>query len=290
VKKLENLKVTVVGLGLMGGSLAVGLRPFTSRITAVDPDQASLSAALEAGAIDRGVTEPAEGLTGSDLVVLATPVRTILDILARLPELCPEGCMVLDLGSTKGAVCEAMDRLPPRFQAIGGHPMCGKESSGFAQADPALFRERTFVLCRSRRTTPLIEEVGLAIAECLGSRPLFLPPLLHDELVSLTSHLPYLISAVLMHQASAAAEEQENLWDVSASGFRDTSRLAGSNPAVMDKWILKVLQFFFHLLHSFAPFLCTKCMNSSTIRNFSISMFFLHFSFQALAILVGGLE
>jgi prephenate dehydrogenase len=235
---LENLSIAVVGLGLMGGSLAMGLRPYVGSLTAVDLDRDSLAAALKAGVVDRGTADLGDGLAGADLVILATPVRSILDILGKLPELCPAGCLVLDLGSTKGAVCGAMDGLPLSFQAIGGHPMCGKESSGFNVADGAMFRERTFVLCRTGRTAPLIEQLALRIVEVLGGRPLFLPPLLHDELVSVTSHLPYLVSAALMGQAMGVAEEQENLWSVSASGFRDVSRLAGSSPAVMGDILL----------------------------------------------------
>ena len=232
------LKFTVVGLGLMGGSLAMALRPSVASITAVDTNPASLAAALEAGVIDRGTADLDDGIAGADLVILATPVRTILDILARLPALCPAGCLVLDLGSTKGAVCEAMDRLPESFEAIGGHPMCGKESAGFGEGDPTLFQEKTFVLCRTARTTKTVEHLALNIIDKVGSRPLFLPPQHHDELVSVTSHLPYLVSSMLMAQAAEVAQQQENLWQVSASGFRDTSRLSGSSPAVMGDILL----------------------------------------------------
>ena len=233
-----NLHIAIVGLGLMGGSLAAVLKPHVSSLSAVDPNQDSLDAALRAGVIDRGTADLAEGVAGVDLVVLATPVRTILQILVQLPALCPDGCLVLDLGSTKGAVCAAMDELPAAFQAVGGHPMCGKESSGFAEADPGLYQNRTFVLCRTKRSTTLVEQTALKMVELVGGRPLFLPPLLHDELVSLTSHLPYLVSAVLMRQAAAVAQEQEHLWPVSASGYRDSSRLAGSSPAVMGDILL----------------------------------------------------
>lgn len=239
--KKDNLvsqKVAIIGLGLMGGSLAWALRPHIANITAVDPNQDSIDAALQAGVIDRGTADLTEALSESNIVILATPVRTILDLLAQLPALRPDGCLVFDLGSTKEEVCAAMAALPPTFQAIGGHPMCGKESSGYAQADPDLYRERTFVLCRTARTTPYMEQVALELVTAVGGRPLFLPPVLHDELVSLTSHLPYLVSSLLMRQAAETAQEQDNLWQVSASGFRDSSRLAGSDPAVMGDILL----------------------------------------------------
>jgi prephenate dehydrogenase len=222
----------------MGGSLARALWPHIAHITAVDPDQDSLDAALKAGVIERGTADLADGLSGADMVILAAPVRTILDVLVQLPALRPDGCLVFDLGSTKGEVCAAMDGLPPAFQAIGGHPMCGKESSGFAQTDPYLFRAQTFVLCRTQRTTPVVEQMALEIVGEAGGRPIFLSPALHDELVALTSHLPYLVSSILMRQAAETAEAQAHLWQVSATGFRDSSRLSGSSPAVMGDILL----------------------------------------------------
>ncbi len=236
--ELENQTVVIVGLGLMGGSLAMALRGFVGRVTAVDTNLDSLAAAFEAGVIDRGTADLADGIAGADLVILATPVSVILDMLGRLPNLCPSGCLVLDLGSTKGAICEAMVGLPERFEAIGGHPMCGKERGGFGEADGTLFEEQTFILCRTGRTTQNVEELALNIVEMVGGRPLFLRPEHHDKLVSVTSHLPYLVSSMLMRQASVVAEGQENLWQVSASGFRDTARLSGSNPVVMGDILL----------------------------------------------------
>jgi prephenate dehydrogenase len=235
---LKNLKVTIVGLGLMGGSLAMALRPFIPHLTAVDPNQPSLDAALKAGIIDRGTADLTAGLSEADIIILATPVRTIIETLNQLPSLRPDGCLVLDLGSTKGQVCNTMNTLPAAFQTIGGHPMCGKESFGFQAAGADLYRKQNFVLCRTARTTAETEQTALAIVEAVGGRPLFLPPGLHDDLVSLTSHLPYLISSLLMRQAAETAEEHENLWQVSASGFKDTSRLSGSSPAVMGDILL----------------------------------------------------
>ena len=171
------------------------------------------------------------GCARPDLVILATPVHSILDALAVLPQIKPAGCMVLDLGSTKQTINAAMSALPETFSAIGGHPMCGKETAGYQSADAGLFKGQTFILTRNERTTTAVEAQALSLLEHIGAQPLFLQAAQHDELVAAVSHLPYLLAASLMRQA--AGRDDEQVWQISASGFRDTSRLAGSDPRMM---------------------------------------------------------
>jgi prephenate dehydrogenase len=222
-------RVCIVGLGLMGGSLALALRPYLKHLTVVDTDADTLAAAQELA--DTATADLAQGVRGADLIVLATPVRTILRLLADLPSLRPQGGMVLDVGSTKTEIGRAMAALPPRFQAIGGHPMCGKEKAGFAAATPDLYQDRTFILCRNGRTDPAIEALARRLIDQVGARPLLLPADTHDALVAATSHLPYLVAAALMRAVSAV--DDGRLWSVSASGFHDTARLSASDPQMM---------------------------------------------------------
>jgi prephenate dehydrogenase len=168
-----------------------------------------------------------EGIQQADLVILATPVRTILHLLAELPRLRPDGCLVLDIGSTKQVICEAMEALPEAFAAIGGHPMCGRETAGLAAATPDLYHEQTFIFCRNKRTTAVMESTALQLIEAIGGRPLFLSPYDHDQAVAAVSHLPYLVAAVLMRQVD------QTFWPATASGFRDTTRLAGTDPQMI---------------------------------------------------------
>jgi prephenate dehydrogenase len=230
---LPPLRITIAGLGLMGGSLALALRPYTPHLTAVDPDPTTRQTALSQGLVDAATDNLAEGIKAADLLILAAPVRAILAQLAELPGCKPDGCLLLDLGSTKQAICQAMSALPPSFQAIGGHPMCGRETSGLSAATADLYHTKTFILCPTARTTPAVEQIALELVTAIGSRPLWLDPAEHDQMVAAVSHLPYLLSAAFMQQAAALARIDQRLWPVSASGFRDTARLAGSNPAVM---------------------------------------------------------
>lgn len=234
---MKVTRICVVGLGLIGGSFALGLRlaqrtalrPFPLHLTIVDTNPQTRAAANRLA--DFVTDDLAAGVQDAELVVLATPVRIILDCLNRLPTLRPDGCLVMDLGSSKTDICQAMDRLPETFQAIGGHPMAGKETAGFGAATPDLFRQQMFILCRSQRTTPFLELLALELIDYLGAAPLFLPGELHDQMVAAISHVPYVVSAVLMRMAASLGDER--LWPVSASGFRDTSRISGSDPQMM---------------------------------------------------------
>lgn len=230
---LANLNIAIVGLGLMGGSLALSLRGSVGRLTGIDIDPQTRDLALDGGIVDAVAPSMDEGISSSDMVVLAVPVRRIVTMLQELPQLRPGGCMVLDLGSTKNAVGQAMERLPERFSAIGGHPMCGREKSGLGVASATLYQGQTFILCRNRRTTPLVEENALALVRAIGSSPLFMLATNHDQLVATSSHLPYLVASVLMRRAWSVAEQDGRLWSVSASGLYDTTRLAGSEPQMM---------------------------------------------------------
>ncbi len=230
-------KVTIVGLGLMGGSLALALRlaqrvalkPHATHLTVVDANPETRVAAARLA--DVVTADFAAGVRDAELVILATPVRSIVALLAELARVRPGGCMVLDLGSTKTDICRAMANLPDGFQALGGHPMCGKETAGFGAATPDLYRDKTFVLCRNGRTTTAVETLVLELLTIVGARPLFLPPEVHDEIVAGVSHLPYLVAGSLMRTAFAIGDERS--WAVSASGFRDTARVAGTDPQMM---------------------------------------------------------
>ena len=215
----------------MGGSLAKALKGHVRQIIGVDQHAATRQLALADGVVDIVTSSLVSGTRAADLVVLATPVHTILRILAELPQIRPDGCLVIDLGSTKEEICAAMSALPASFAAIGGHPMCGKEKAGYHAADAELFLRQTFILSRNDRTTRQIEEIALSLVDHIEAKPMFLPANEHDQLVAVASHLPYLISAALMHRA--ADMDDERIWPVSASGFRDTTRLAGSDPRMM---------------------------------------------------------
>jgi len=225
--------VTIVGLGLMGGSLAGALRGQCRRVVGVARRAETIEAALSGGLVDQATMDLEDGVAAADIVVLATPVRVILRQLPTIGPLLPTGCLLMDLGSTKGDIVAAMADLPPHVQPLGGHPMCGKEKSGIEVADPALYRERTFILSPLPRTSTRALALGQALVQAVGASPLFVEAQRQDDLVATVSHLPYLLACALVSTADATTSADPLVWEIVAGGYRDTSRVAGSDVTMM---------------------------------------------------------
>lgn len=232
---LGNSRVAVVGLGLMGGSLAAALskRGRCAEVWGIARREWSIHEALRRGWIDRGTLDLREGVDGADIVVLATPVRTITSLIRRIGPWLRQGCLLMDLGSTKQQVIAAMEKLPPGVEPVGGHPMCGKELSGLEAVEPSLYEDAVFVLAPLQRTSPDALALAQELVGAVGARSLLLEPRRHDWLVAAVSHLPYCLAAALVQTAEEVGEEDEQLWELAASGFRDTSRLAASGVPMM---------------------------------------------------------
>lgn len=227
------MRVTIIGLGLMGGSLALALKQagWCTRLTGVSRNEATLAAAQAGGAIDAGTTDLAQGVSDADVAVLATPVRTLLRQLPEVGRHAKPGALVVDLGSTKQAVCAEMGLLPAELQPVGGHPMCGKEVGGFAAAEAHLYAGKTFILCPLPRTSGAALEVARSLAEAVGCEVRILNPAEHDRAVAAISHLPYVAATALVNAVMAG--DDPLAWSLAASGFRDTTRIAASDVAMM---------------------------------------------------------
>lgn len=232
-RRLEESQVAIVGLGLMGGSLAWALRGRCRAVVGVARRAETVETALARKMVDQCTIDLEDGLSEADVVVLAAPVRVILALLDEIGPLLRDGSLVLDLGSTKAQIVASMARLPEHVQPLGGHPMCGKELSGLESADSALFRGCTFVLSPLARTSEATLALGRAIVEALGAHPLVLDPQRHDRLVATISHLPYLLACALVGCANQLALDDAAVWDAAASGYRDASRLADSDVTMM---------------------------------------------------------
>jgi prephenate dehydrogenase len=267
---LKDARVAIVGLGLMGGSLAGALKKRDScrEVWGVARRAETIREAMRHGFIDGGTCDLTAGVEQADLIVLATPVRTILELIPQLGSLAPTGCLLMDLGSTKAEIVEAMEALPPHLQAIGGHPMCGKEVSGIQAAQADLYESATFVLTPLRqssgqalrqdsgqdlqRTSSEALTLAQELVEAIGARPLLMDAERHDRLVAAVSHLPYLLSVGLVATAEERATEDELIWELAASGFRDTSRLAASDVTMMLDILLTNRQAVGEMLSHFA--------------------------------------
>ncbi len=219
--------VAIFGLGLMGGSLAMALKGHCRLLTGIDPDAAAVESALRREIVDQANVRVGSRLADVDIVILAAPVITIIQLLEKLPTFVPGKCLVLDLGSTKRRICSAMEKLPARFDALGGHPMCGKETGGLDGADASLFEDAAFVFVPIERTTPEARKTAVELTNLLGSRAVWMDAETHDLQVAATSHLPYLAANALAFCTPVSAAP------LAASGFASATRLAVTPPSMM---------------------------------------------------------
>jgi prephenate dehydrogenase len=226
--RLAECRVGIIGLGLMGGSIAMGLKDACRSISGYDVEPNVIAQALDHGTIHRPIDLRGDEV---DLLILAAPVSAILDWLDRLPPVFAGEFHLLDLGSTKTRIVERMRLLPDRISPLGGHPMCGKETSGLSAADGDLFRGCLFVLTPLERTRPGTLNIALELTAALRARSLTLDPQRHDRAAAAISHLPYLISATLVD--AVIHLDADEAWPLAASGFRDTSRLAASDVTML---------------------------------------------------------
>lgn len=227
-RSLTECRVGVIGLGLMGGSLALALRAHCASLSGYDVDHGALDQALARGLIDRPLELRGDQV---DVLILAAPVSGILDWLARVPTVFSGQFHLIDLGSTKAQIVAAMQALPDRISPLGGHPMCGKETAGLKAADANLYRHCLFALTPLARTHAMTLDVAQQLIDVLSARPLRLDPERHDRLAAAISHVPYLTSVALVEAARRV--DDEAVWTLAAAGFRDSTRLAASEVTML---------------------------------------------------------
>jgi prephenate dehydrogenase len=241
----------------MGGSLAMALleRSLCREVVGVARRAETVREATEWGVVHRATTDLAEGVAGADIIVLATPVRTALRQIRQLAATPLDPCLLLDLGSTKSDIVTAMNELPPHVVPIGAHPMCGKEKAGLAAAESTLFEGAPWVLVPLPRTTA--RGLGLAreLATAVGAHPIVIDAERHDRLVAAISHLPYSLAVALMLTVAEIGAQDELVWGLASSGFRDTSRLAASDVTMMLDILLTNRIAICDALHKYSAYL-----------------------------------
>jgi len=219
--------VTIIGVGLIGGSagLAIKAHDPNVHIAGVGRRASSLDEALAVGAIDSAHLDPADPAARSDMVILATPVGAFARHLESIKPVLKRGALVTDVGSTKACVVQMAEKILGRGgQFVGSHPMAGSERKGpsFARAD--LFDGATCIVTPTAHTPKQLASRVEKFWRALGMRTVRMTPAVHDKAAARVSHLPHILSAVLMMLPRTAD------LDVAATGFRDMTRLSGGNP------------------------------------------------------------
>jgi prephenate dehydrogenase len=231
----QTPKITIIGLGLMGGSLGSVFVRHDLAVSGWDEDPAVVAEAYRIGAINRQPIDFGDALAGSDYVFVATPVATIAQVIRDcLPVVAP-GTVFSDLGSIKGqVVAEVMAFLPSDYYFVPGHPMTGSERCGISAVDPFLFENAAYIVIQAARNPVAVTERVTALVKTTGAQIINLTVAEHDRIVGMVSHLPHLIAAVLAETAGLAEVAHPGTLALAAGGFRDTTRIATGSPGLWE--------------------------------------------------------
>jgi prephenate dehydrogenase len=233
-------RLAIVGVGLLGGSVAKAARAHAvaREIVGVGRDLGRLQPAVRDGALDRATTDLAEGVAKADLVVLGATVLANETLLPEVWRAAPAGCVVTDVGSTKGGIVAVADRLAAArrdVQFVGSHPMAGSEKAGYAVAREDLFTGATVVVTPGDAgDARAVKGVGEFWA-ALGARVVTLDAAIHDRAVAAISHLPHVVAWALV---DAVGRFEPEALAIAARGFKDTTRIAASDPDVWREILL----------------------------------------------------
>jgi prephenate dehydrogenase len=230
-------KAAVIGTGLMGGSLALALKESmrVRMVAGYDTSSATRRKARELGIADEMLDSPELAAGGADLLFLATPTSSIVEAYVNVRDVLEKGAIVSDLGSAKLGVTAAIEAdLPTGVHYVGGHPMTGSEQSGVESARSDLYSGAYYILTPTENTHAKAFQRLHGLITDLGARVISIDPETHDRAMATVSHVPHLLSLLLMEMASKQREQMKNLFTVSAGGFRDMTRIAASNP---DIWV-----------------------------------------------------
>lgn len=225
-------RMVIIGVGLIGGSLALACREkgIVSEVIGVGRSEQNLKDAVALKAIDSYNFRVEDAVKGADIVILATPVRSLIRLSHEIaPHLSP-GAIVTDAGSVKGPLTEIENILPQGTHFVAGHPIAGKEKSGVKAAFPQLFQDARCILTPTAKTDPDAVNTVQSMWEAAGARVLRMDPWQHDRIFAAVSHLPHVVAFALVNTLLDLEKESAGIISYSAGGFRDFTRIAASHP------------------------------------------------------------
>lgn len=228
------MKTTIVGLGLIGGSVALGLRRagIATELMGVDANAANGQKAVELGLVDKILTED-KALASADLVVLSIPVNALNAFLPAVLDIVKKGTVVIDAGSTKTSICKSVANHPKRNQFVAAHPIAGTENSGPTAAFDGLFKGKTNIICEASKSSVEALKTAMKVFDALEMKTIFMEADEHDRHVAYVSHLSHVSSFLLGQTVLDIEKDEKNIFDLAGSGFASTVRLAKSSP---DMW------------------------------------------------------
>ena len=252
------MKVYIIGIGLIGGSMARDIKFLypDSQIFGIDVSADHLKEAEALGLIDKA--GDMNELVEADLVIVSTPVDALLNLLPNVLDAIGENTLVIDAGSTKGGVCRIVEEHPNRRNFMACHPIAGTEFSGPSAALRGLFEQKTNIICEVEKTAFKLQEKGLEIFGNMGMRIRYMNPVAHDKHIAYVSHLSHISSFMLGKTVIEKEKNERDIFDMAGSGFESTVRLAKSSPAMWTPIfkqnknnVLEVLEAYIENLQSF---------------------------------------
>ncbi len=252
--------ITIIGLGLIGGSIAralydkLGIRS----ITAIDSNKASLENAIRDGVISKGYTDLDSSIYTSDIIFLCTPVSQTINYIDKIAPSVSDRCIITDVCSTKDQIIKHVEAMsnPPCF--IGGHPMAGTEKSGYENSFSHLFENAYYVLTPCSHAASQALNILSDIIERLGAIPIIMQSGEHDKITGSISHLPHIIAAALVNLVNRLDSGDGRMQTLAAGGFKDITRIASSDPEMWQnivlsnkEQLLELTEFFKHSIDEF---------------------------------------
>jgi len=222
--------IYIIGVGLIGGSMAIDIKKKNPKVVihGISRKEATLDMALSLNLIDKKAS--LENIVNADLVIVAIPVDTTVKLLPTILDLISDNALVIDAGSTKEAICKAVENHPKRRNFLAMHPIAGTEYSGPSAAISGLFVGKTNIICEVEKTAFKLQEKALKLFEDLGLRIRYMNPNAHDKHIAYVSHLSHISSFMLGKTVIEKEKNERDIFDLAGSGFESTVRLAKSSP------------------------------------------------------------
>ncbi|SHF94843.1 prephenate dehydrogenase [Flavobacterium segetis] len=259
------MKVYVIGIGLIGGSMALDIKSLQPEATifGIDADESHLAQAIALGVVEAAATF--EDLGDADFVIVSVPVDVALIILPKVLDSIGEQTVVFEVGSTKMPICEAVVNHAKRRNFIATHPIAGTEFSGPSAAITGLFQGKTNIICEVEKTTFKLQEKALDLFKQMGMRIRYMDPKSHDKHIAYVSHLSHISAFMLGKTVIQKEKHEQDIFDMAGSGFESTVRLAKSSPAMWTpifkqnrKQVVKTLEEYISNLTHFKDLLVNE--------------------------------
>jgi prephenate dehydrogenase len=227
-----QLKVTIVGLGLIGGSLGMAIKKKKlARVIGLTRDKSKAALAVKLNAVDYASTNIRGLIQDADIIFICYPMHLIIPEIKKIMQFIKPGTIITDVGSSKEQIVKEAEKiLPKKIFFVGGHPMAGKEKTGLEEAETNLFEGENYILTKTSRTNQKALNTLKSLISGIGAKVRVIAPDVHDSIVAGISHMPVAVAAALVDSVGGSGKLCDDMMQFAASGFRDTTRIASGDP------------------------------------------------------------